>query len=1040
MTGPEQGVACAACGALAKPGDRFCGVCGAAILPIPTECAHCGADLREGARFCRRCGKAVGATGPGGGGTRRSGLPLFVGAAAALAMVAGGAYLLVGRGGDDTGPAGNGASTEPHESKLTVTAPANEPGPNGFPQRPAVRLEHPAGAAANVPPGEVVLSDYVDLRQVDIPELGSAWQAIGKGWEFVSLGGVVIEEPVALSIPAAGAPDDARVLALSATGTWIPVPATRNGDAFAVEVSRVPSPWFLAVARPASTAAGPDHPVAEAVAAEALYWSDREAWERQETAWAALQDLSAAALEPSLLVSSGPARVTARTWFDTHKDLDWVVRMLGAVRITLQGSSVIPGAASDALAVQQYRAAISRLAAVRKEWMTYRYTWARDAGNEGDLSLMLYDDGTTMEQAIETMLALYAPWGVDLTLGLLKGGDLDGMDLRVLVPYGEAYFTDVPFARKRLAFVDNAIDKVQFGAGERTEARFLRLYSTRAVESTLLIDYLKDWKTEAFLRYLPIGLWAAGLTTGGPFLVAVTAADQVLSWYQSSIETAGDPYLYATTQAGSTALSGASLYVDATEEAVRTTFVGEFKIKNQALGIAQFVYSAALSYAVANSDWYMLKDVRQVTAGSQSYCIRGSCNWFFAQQIPPIQVIAAVRGPLKQAEAAYPATRSLIMAWNLQTFMTYAGAPNLHGIFVESRSSITDAIITRAINLPELGWEPYVQDRWPDGIVSTQPDLQAIRVGIPRDALNTIAMDYELGPAPDFEDYGLTLRLDAPGGKRNIFILTEEGARLDSDNKDTVYLSVQLAREGFDPAGASSGQIPEVYRGEAQAMDGGVLRTRLTGSLLAHSDESPRLSFEIDFARQPDRIVQVDPEDPEAAKIHLYDASPTAPGNTYRLTTFRVTMDPLDRWYEEARDQWDAGGLAPENIHGCESNPSSCYLVFYTPKGAPAGTIEAALTGPDRNPANGIIVATQVGADAPDGTRWLQFQNDAFFGTYRVDESIDHIFDGRFSGDTLWARVGLRIPIEVDDPQTARNLDGFPVSVVFLVFDAAKVK
>ena len=1040
MTGPEQGVACAACGALAKPGARFCGVCGAAILPIPTECAHCGADLREGARFCRRCGKAVGATGPGGGGTRRSGLPLFVGAAAALAMVAGGAYLLVGRGGDDTGPAGNGASTEPHESKLTVTAPANEPGPNGFPQRPAVRLEHPAGAAANVPPGEVVLSDYVDLRQVDIPELGSAWQAIGKGWEFVSLGGVVIEEPVALSIPAAGAPDDARVLALSATGTWIPVPATRNGDAFALEVSRVPSPWFLAVARPASTGAGPDHPVAEAVAAEALYWSDREAWERQETAWAALQDLSVAEFEPSLLVSGGPARVTARTWLDTHKDLDWVVRMLGAVRITLQGSSIIPGAASDALAVQQYRAAISRLAAVRKEWMTYRYTWARDAGNEGDLSLMLYDDGTIMEQAIETMLALYAPWGVDLTLGLLKGGDLDGMDLRVLVPYGEAYFTDVPFARKRLAFVDNAIDKVQFGAGERTEARFLRLYSTRAVESTLLIDYLKDWKTEAFLRYLPIGLWAAGLTTGGPFLVAVTAADQVLSWYQSSIETAGDPYLYATTQAGSTALSGASLYVDATEEAVRTTFVGEFKIKNQALGIAQFVYSAALSYAVANSDWYMLKDVRQVTAGSQSYCIRGSCNWFFAQQIPPIQVIAAVRGPLKQAEAAYPATRSLIMAWNLQTFMTYAGAPNLHGIFVESRSSITDAIITRAINLPELGWEPYVQDRWPDGIVSTQPDLQAIRVGIPRDALNTIAMDYELGPAPDFEDYGLTLRLDAPGGKRNIFILTEEGARLDSDNKDTVYLSVQLAREGFDPAGAPSGQIPEVYRGEAQAMDGGVLRTRLTGSLLAHSDESPRLSFEIDFARQPDRIVQVDPEDPEAAKIHLYDASPTAPGNTYRLTTFRVTMDPLDRWYKEARDQWDAGGLAPENIHGCESNPSSCYLVFYTPKGAPAGTIEAALTGPDRNPANGIIVATQVGADAPDGTRWLQFQNDAFFGTYRVDESIDHIFDGRFSGDTLWARVGLRIPIDVDDPQTARNLDGFPVSVVFLVFDAAKVK
>lgn len=1037
MTGPKQGVACAACGALAKPGARFCGVCGAAILAIPTECAHCGADLRQGARFCRRCGKAVGTTGPGGGGTRRSGLPLFVAAAAALAIVAGGAYLLLGRGGGDGGPAGNGAATAPHESKLTVTAPASEPGPNGFPQRPAVRLEHPAGAAANVPAGEVVFSDYVDLRQVDIPELGSAWQATGKGWEFVSLGGVVIDGPVAISIPAAGAPDDARVLALSATGTWIPVSATRRGETFDLEVSGVPSPWFLAVARPASSGEGPGHPPAEAVAAEALFWSDRGEWERQEAAWAAQQDLSATDLDPSLLVSGAPARATARTWLDTHKDLDWVIRMLGAVRITLQGSSIIPGAASDALAVQQYRAAISRLAAVRKEWMTYRDSWARDAGNEGDLSFMLYDDGTTMEQAIETMLALYAPWGVDLTLGLLKGGDLDGMDLRVLVPYGEAYFTDVPFARKRLAFVDNTLDKVQFGAGERTEERFLRLYSTRAVESTLLIDYLKDWKTEAFLRYLPIGLWAAGLTTGGPFLIAVTAADQVLSWYQSSIETAGDPYLYAMAQAGGAALSGASLYVDATEEAVRTTFVGEFKIKNQALGIAQFVYSAALSYAVANSDWYMLKDVRQVTAGSQSYCIRGSCNWFFAQQIPPIQLIAAVRGPLKQAEAAYPATRSLIMVWNLQIFMTYAGAPNLHSIFVDSRSSITDAIITRAISLPELGWEPYVQDRWPDGVVSTQPDLQAIRVGIPRDTLNTIAMEYELGPSPGFEDYGLVLRLDAPGGKRNIFILTEEGARLDSDNKDTVYVSVQLAREGFDPAGASSGQLPEVYHGEAQAMDGGVLRTRLTGSLLAHSDESPRLSFEIDFARQSGRIVQADPEDPEGAKVHLYDASPTAPGNTYRLSTFNVFAG-FDG-SQAILKQWKDGGLATDAIHGCETAPSSCYLIFYTPKGAPAGTIEAVLTGPDRNPANGIIVATQVGADAPDGTRWLQFQNDRFFGTYQVDVTTDYIFDGSLSGDSVSARVGIRTITESDDPG-AILVDGFPKGAVFLTFTGVRVK
>lgn len=955
---------------------------------------------------------------------------------AAVAAVAVGGYLLAGRDSGNADPAAEGADTA-RESTLTITTRATGNGPNGLPLRPAVRLEHPGGASARVPASEVAVSDYVDLRRVEIPPLGPSWEGDGHGWEFVSLGGMVIDQPVSLRLPATGEPETARVLVLSATGSWVPVASTRQGDAFLLEVTGVPSPWFFAVARPAAAVPASSHPVAGAVVAESLYWSDRTAWMRLEGDWLAAQDLTVAEVGPAVMVSATPAVAPARTWWDVHKDLDWTIRMLAGVRVTLASSAVIPGAASGPLAVAQYRAAIAKLAAIRKEWVMYRYTWAKDAGHEGDLSFMTYDDDTTLEQAIETALALYAPWGVELTLGLLKGGDLDGMDLRVLAPYGEAYFTDVPLARKDLAFLDNAIDKVQFGAGDRVEQRFLRLYSTRAVESTLLIDYLKDWKTEAFLRYLPMGLWAAGVTTGGPFLIAVTAADQVLSWYQSSIETAGDPYLYAQTQAASTALSAASLYIDATEEAVRTTFVGEFNIKNHAFGMAQFVYSAALSYAVANSDWYMLKDVRQVTAGSQAYCIRGSCNWYFAQQIPPVQVIAAVRGPARQPESAYPATRSRVMAWNLQIFMTYAGAPNLHKHFADPLYSATEAGITHGVSLRELNWEEYAPDHWPDGIVTTRPEMQAIRIGIPRDALNTIAIEYNLGPNPAFEDYGLVLRLDAPGGKRNIFILGEEGARLDSDDKDTVYIAVQLAREGFDPGDAPANQIPEVFHGAAQAMDGGVLRTRLTGSLLAHSDESPRLSFEIDFSRQPGRIVRGDPEDPESPKVHLYDASPTAPGNTYRLSAFSVFVG-FDG-SQAILKQWKDGGLATEAIHGCETAPSSCYLIFYTPKGAPAGAIEAALTGPDRNPANGIIVATQVGADAPDGTRWLQFQNDRFFGTYQVDPVTDYIFDGSLAGDSVSARVGIRTITEGDDPD-AIQVDGFPKGVVFLTFTGVRVK
>jgi subtilisin family serine protease len=54
-------VRCQSCGAAARPGARFCPVCGRPLAPDrrPRYCRHCGAELKEGARFCPRCGEAV---------------------------------------------------------------------------------------------------------------------------------------------------------------------------------------------------------------------------------------------------------------------------------------------------------------------------------------------------------------------------------------------------------------------------------------------------------------------------------------------------------------------------------------------------------------------------------------------------------------------------------------------------------------------------------------------------------------------------------------------------------------------------------------------------------------------------------------------------------------------------------------------------------------------------------------------------------------------------------------------------------------------
>jgi len=131
------------------------------------------------------------------------------------------AFLLLGRGdGDDA--AGNG---EPgtQESAVTVLGPTDTTDESGLAVRPPVRLEHPAGAAAEVPGAAVLLGETVDLRRVTLPDASRAWDWDGYAWQFVSNAGLVLREDVAFTLPASGA-DDEQVIALSHTAIGSPSP------------------------------------------------------------------------------------------------------------------------------------------------------------------------------------------------------------------------------------------------------------------------------------------------------------------------------------------------------------------------------------------------------------------------------------------------------------------------------------------------------------------------------------------------------------------------------------------------------------------------------------------------------------------------------------------------------------------------------------------------------------------------------------------------------------------------------------------------
>ncbi len=53
-----SGTACPKCTAVAAAGAKFCGGCGASMVPEGAKCIKCGAALAAGAKFCGECGAA----------------------------------------------------------------------------------------------------------------------------------------------------------------------------------------------------------------------------------------------------------------------------------------------------------------------------------------------------------------------------------------------------------------------------------------------------------------------------------------------------------------------------------------------------------------------------------------------------------------------------------------------------------------------------------------------------------------------------------------------------------------------------------------------------------------------------------------------------------------------------------------------------------------------------------------------------------------------------------------------------------------------
>jgi len=624
---------------------------------------------------------------------------------------------------------------------------------------------------------------------------------------------------------------------------------------------------------------------------EELYWTDRDRW-AQQVAIAASEAL-ATPIEEEFASARPVLQSRVRYPWDLQKDLDKAFVILGSARLSSafqQAAATLPaGSVSAPMAgvglspMAAYTEGLDRLDAVRKEWVQKREAWTREYPDS-----LQYSDDQTLEQAIESALAYYAPWGISVMRYLLHTGTLGEFDLRIVSPYGELPYADAPLAN----CLDNPdISKVIKRDVDRGASLgcFLRLYSRAAMQDTW-VDWLKDWKLQTVVRWAPALLVTAGIVSGaaGPALL-FAAADEIINQVQGYYSS-NAPSAYLNAEVASASTTVGSFVTDAGASLLSvegaTMSVGAAR-----LGVAQTLYSLALLYGVSQTNWYMLQDIKPLTAGTRSYCPKGACesSWWTGDyqpiagydQIPPIQVVAVLQDrPEGHPAAGYPAQRTRLRVFTLP--LQKYGA-DLHRMLVNGVACEdgtiglgSDVLCPGRGNwrggLANLPFDPYQQDEWPEISKYSAPAGQAMRLSLPKTVLATIASEYQLGPSPAPADYGLILRAEAPDGSRAVFAIEDFLDPAPNEDPGSVYFQVVIEGK-WNGEAASLADLAPQYDGVHATMSGDTLQTKLALQLRAQADEDPRATADVDFRTTGVENVALSPESPGEGHVHFTRAA-----------------------------------------------------------------------------------------------------------------------------------------------------------------------
>ncbi|MBF0376478.1 MAG: hypothetical protein HQK72_03240 [Desulfamplus sp.] len=749
----------------------------------------------------------------------------------------------------------------------------------------SVHITHSSGASADVPKDYVSEINEALLEQISLPDESRLWDWNNVGWKFISTGSETVKDEVSLKLPADGV-DGEQVLVYSHTGDWIKLNSEsvtldsgRHGRL--VKIKDIPTPWIFVVAKPTDAQSNVQE-TPESTTFEQLYWTDRNQWSQNITNWL-IDALNSETQEETTKMAR---RFNPKTLYihDLIKDLSDAINFLNAAKLGGALDQSVVGSPLPAIGLTPfalYLNGLDFLYEVRNNWKTY---YAEEKETH------YFSDDQYMEQAIETALADYVPWGIDFMRFLLHTGTIGSFDMRIIGPYGQEAYADAKLTDcEKNKDIEKDFKSSKLTIENSETDCYLRLYSRRAVATTYT-DWLKDWKLETVVRWMPTILSAAGLVSGGvatPFIFA--SLDQLINFLQDYYDDKDNSQAYLHCEAASTALGAVDSFVTDIAPSMLRVPSESISLGSGASVIIQSIYSLALLYGVRQTDWFMLKDIKPLTAGTRSYCPKGDCakHWWFGDmdpiagydQIPPIQVIGLLQGtPKGYPVNGYPIKQIKIMAWTIPLTRNRA---DLHKHFIdyvslceENLFDFPNAKMCQAGTkwtggLADIGFYSYSRDNWPLITSKTEPAAQSIRVAFSKSILDQLAKDLQLSSSPTADQYQLVLRAEAEDGDRAIFHIVNFDEARAGDDPEKQYFTVVIEGK-WKNEDASLGGLDKLYDGHRAKMGKGILQKKLKLQLTTTSDETPLANGEIDFnVKEGKELISLNPDDVEAERIHL---------------------------------------------------------------------------------------------------------------------------------------------------------------------------